>query len=322
MIPGRKVRPGGLALMVLGAVALGAPLLANDRPLILRGSGWQFPALGEVPILGRLVEQPGWSRRDWSLPQPSERWRLSPPVPFSFRQVSLADRYAPPSRHHLLGADALGRDLAARIVHGTTVSVQVGLVSTCTALAIGVLLGALAGYTGRAADFVVSRGIEVALAFPTFFLLLGVLSLLPPSVPLLAMVIGLTRWPSLARYTRAEVMRLAQAPLVEAARAAGAGPARVLFRHILPHSLTPVLVAATFQMAGAMLVEAGLSFLGFGVPEPLPSWGGLLSQAQGSGRWWLVIFPGVALTLAITTIQVLGEQYREKLDPRLSRLQP
>lgn len=323
MIPRRKMRLGTLALMVLAAVALGAPLLANDRPLILlRGEGLQFPALGEIPLLGRLLEQPGWSRRDWSLPQQSERWRLAPPIPYSYRQVSLADRYAPPSWRHILGADALGRDLAARVIHGTTVSLQVGLVSTSVALAIGVLLGALAGFSGRAADFVVSRGIEVALAFPTFFLLLAVLSFLPPSVPLLAVVIGLTRWPSLARYTRAEVMRMARAPLVEAARAAGAGPARVLFLHILPHSLTPVLVAATFQMAGAMLVEAGLSFLGFGVPEPLPSWGGLLSQAQGSGRWWLVLFPGLALTLAITTIQTLGDQYRDKLDPRLSRLQP
>ncbi len=137
---------------------------------------------------------------------------------------------------------------------------------------------------------------------------------------LLATLIGLTRWPSLARYTRGEVMRLSRTPLVESARAAGASHSRVLLHHILPHALTPVLVAASFQMAGAMLVEAGLSFLGFGVPEPMPSWGGLLSDAQGTGRWWLVVFPGAALTLALTAVQVKGEQYRDRLDPRLSRL--
>jgi len=313
---------GPLALLALALVAVGAPLLANDRPLILRTEALEFPALGELPLLGRLVEQPRWQRTDWSRPQPGERWRLSAPIPYSYRQTSLKQRYAPPSRQHLLGTDALGRDLAARVLHGTTVSLQVGFLSTLVALLAGITLGSLAGFGGRTADFIVSRAIEAVLAFPTFFLLLAVLAFLPPSVTLLALVIGLARWPSLARYTRGEVLRRAGDPSVEAARAAGAGPARILLLHILPHCLTPVLVAATFQMAGAMLVEAGLSFLGFGVPEPVPSWGGLLSQAQGSGHWWLMLFPGAALTLAITTIQSVGETYRERLEPRLSRLQP
>jgi peptide/nickel transport system permease protein len=318
----RHFRPATLGLLALALVAVGAPLLANDRPLVLRTRGVAFPALGELPLVGRLVEQPRWQNTDWSRPQPDERWRLPAPIPYSYRQTDLEQRYAAPSGAHLLGTDALGRDLAARILHGTTVSLQVGLFSTLVALLAGILLGSLAGFGGRTADFIISRAIEAVLAFPTFFLLLAVLAFLPPSVPLLAVVIGLARWPSLARYTRGEVMRRAGEPQVEAARAAGAGPARVLILHILPHALTPVLVAATFQMAGAMLVEAGLSFLGFGVPEPFPSWGGLLSQAQGSGRWWLVIFPGAALTLAITVIQSVGEASREGLEPRLSRLQP
>ena len=318
----RRFRPASLGLLLLALVALGAPLLANDRPLILRTQKIEFPALGELPVMGRLVEQPRWQNTDWRRAQPGERWRLPAPIPYSYRQTDLQQRYAPPSTGHLLGTDALGRDLAARVLHGTTVSLQVGLFSTLVALVAGIFLGSLAGFGGRTADFIVSRAIETVLAFPTFFLLLAVLAFLPPSVPLLAVVIGLARWPSLARYTRGEVMRRAGEPQVEAARAAGAGPARVLILHILPHALTPVLVAATFQMAGAMLVEAGLSFLGFGVPEPFPSWGGLLSQAQGSGRWWLVIFPGAALTLAITVIQSVGEASREHLEPRLSRLQP
>ena len=211
-------------------------------------------------------------------------------------------------------------DLAARIVHGATVSVQVGVVSTAAPLGIGLLLGALAGYLGGCVDFLVSRAVEVVLCFPTFFLILAVLAFVPPSMPLLFAVIGLTRWPAFARYTRGEVLRVREGPFVEAARAVGAGPARLLMLHVLPHALTPALVAATFHMAGAMLVEAGLSFLGFGVPEPLPSWGALLSQAQGTGRWWLVLFPGLALSLAVAGTQLMGEGFRDTLDPRIARL--
>ena len=313
--PGLRLGAGIVAGLV--AIALGAPLLANDRPLSLATrDGIVFPALGEVAGIGALVERPAWAHREWSAPVPGERWRLSAPIPYSYRQVDLARRLAPPSREHLLGTDSLGRDLAARLLHGAATSLQVGLVSTSVAFSIGVLLGALAGFFGRGIDFAVSRGIEIVLCFPTFFLILAVLAFRPPSMPLLFMVIGLTRWPGFARYTRGEVLRVREAAFVDAARAAGAGAVRTLLTHVLPHALTPALVVATFSLAGAMLVEAGLSFLGFGVPEPLPSWGSLLSDAQGTGRWWLVLFPGLALTGAVGGIQLLGEGLRDRLDPR------
>jgi peptide/nickel transport system permease protein len=319
-VSGPGARLGRWLVGALVLLALAAPLVANERPLILVADGLSFPALGELAVAGPLFEEPGWARRDWRLPAPGERWRLSPPIPFSYRQVDLAARLSPPSREHVMGTDTLGRDLAARIVHGATVSVQVGVVSTAVALGIGLLLGALAGYVGGGVDFLVSRAVEVVLCFPTFFLILAVLAFLPPSMPLLFAVIGLTRWPAFARYTRGEVLRVREGPFVEAARAVGAGPARLLMLHVLPHALTPALVAATFHMAGAMLVEAGLSFLGFGVPEPLPSWGALLSQAQGTGRWWLVLFPGLALSLAVAGTQLMGEGFRDTLDPRIARL--
>ncbi len=321
MSPARLARLGRWLLAGLALVALLAPLLASDRPLLLAGeAGLTFPALGELAGIGRLLERPAWQRRDWTREQAGERWRLRAPIPYSYRQVDLEARLEPPSRRHLLGTDALGRDLAARILHGAAISLQVGIVATAIALAVGVLLGALAGWAGGAVDFAVCRTVEIVLCFPTFFLILAVLAFRPPSLPLLFAIIGLTRWPSLARYTRGEVLRLREGAFVEAARAAGSGPWRILWRHVLPHAVTPALVAATFQLAGAMLVEAGLSFLGFGVPEPLPSWGALLSQAQGTARWWLVLFPGLALSLAVAAAQLTGEGLRDRLDPRLARL--
>ncbi|MFQ5670303.1 MAG: ABC transporter permease [Acidobacteriota bacterium] len=301
-------------------VAWMAPLLANDRPLILAAKEVTFPALGQLPLAGPWLERAGWEHRDWRQAVAGERWRLPAPIPYSYRQTDLEASLSPPSRRHLLGTDRLGRDLASRILAGCAVSLQVGLISTAVALALGILLGALAGFLGGAVDFVVSRTVEVALCFPTFFLILTVLAFRSPSLLLLFAVIGLSRWPSLARYVRAEVIRVREGAFVEAARATGAGAWRVLLRHVLPHALAPALVAATFQLAGAMLVEAGLSFLGFGVPEPLPSWGGLLRDAQGTGSWWLVLFPGLTLTLAVTGVQLVGERFRDALDPRIARL--
>ena len=314
-------RVGLVMVAALALIAVGAPLLANDRPVILvTTDGVTLPALGELALVGRLVEHPVWARHDWTLPVPGERWRLPAPIPHSYRQVDLERGLSPPSRHHLLGTDTLGRDLAARLLHGATTSLQVGVVSTAVAFGIGVLLGSLAGFVGRGMDFAVARVIEVVLCFPTFFLILAVLAFRPPSMPLLFMMIGLTRWPAFARFTRGEVLRIREAPFVDAARASGAGRSRTLLTHVLPHALTPAVVLATFSLAGAMLVEAGLSFLGFGVPEPLPSWGSLLSNAQGTGRWWLVLFPGLAIAAAVTGVQLLGEGLRDRLDPRHSRL--
>jgi peptide/nickel transport system permease protein len=303
---------------MLALVALLAPLIANDRPLILAAAEVSFPAFGELPLAGRAIERPGWANRDWTLRTEGERWRLPAPIPHSYRSVDLTGRTSPPSRHHLLGTDTLGRDVAARLVHGAGVTLRVALSACLVALAVGLLAGALAGFRGGAIDFVVSRAAEAFLSFPSFFLILAVLAYRKPSLPLLFALIGLTRWPSIARYARAEILRLRELGYLEAARATGAGPVRLLVRHLLPHALTPVAVAASFQLAGAMLMESGLSFLGFGVPEPLPSWGGMLSQARGTGMWWLILFPGLALTIAVAGAQFLGEDLRSRLSPHAS----
>ncbi|MFQ5720224.1 MAG: ABC transporter permease [Acidobacteriota bacterium] len=315
----RRHWPGAglLLVLVLALVALGAPLLANDRPLILRTSGGvSLPAAGDLPWIGRAVEQTAWTRRDWSRTVPGEVWRLPAPIAYSYRQVDLQHALAAPSADHLLGTDSLGRDLAARLLHGATTSVEVGVISTLVAFVIGVLAGSLAGAAGKGVDFILSRSIEVVMCFPTFFLILTVLAFWPPSMPLLFVVIGLTRWPEFARYVRGEVLRVREAAFVDAARVSGAGGLRTIVLHVLPHALHPALVVATFSVAGGMLIEAGLSFLGFGAPEPLPSWGSLLRDAQGTGHWWLILFPGLALALAVTSVQLAGERLRDRLDPR------
>ena len=314
------MRTGIAIVLTLVVVALAAPLLANDRPIaVTSDEGLELPAFGEVLLLGALIEHPAWETRDWTRPLPGERWRLPALIRHSYRGTDLDGRLRPPSAGHWLGTDSLGRDLAARVLHGARTSLQVGLVSTGVALAIGIVLGGLAGFLGRGFDMVVSRVVEIVLCFPTFFLILSVLAFLPPSLPVLFIVIGLTRWPVFARYTRGEVLRVRETDFVDAARLAGAGPLRTFFLHVLPHALTPALVVGTFSLAGAMLVEAGLSFLGHGVQEPQPSWGSLLNDGRETGHWWLVIFPGLALTLAITGLQLVGEGLRTRLDPRSAR---
>jgi peptide/nickel transport system permease protein len=228
----------------------------------------------------------------------------------------------PPSLRHWLGTDALGRDVAARVVHGTRVSLAVGLLTTGFALSLGVPLGILAGYRGGATDAVVSRVLEAALCFPTLLLALALLSLGPlravSDVVRVSLVLGATGWIPVARYLRAEFLRLHRSPMVLAARALGAGHLRVVVRHILPSALAPVLVTGAFTVGAAIGIEAALSFLGLGVRPPVPTWGGLLADAREhvDRAWWLAFFPGAAVFLAVLACNLAGEGLRDRLDPR------
>jgi len=232
-----------------------------------------------------------------------------------------------PSPSHWLGTDGLGRDVAARLVHGSRVSLLVGLLATAVALGVGVPLGALAGYAGRWIDAAVSRTIEGILCFPGLLLVVAVLAAAPswlarlPDALRLAVVLGLVGWTGVARYMRAEILRLREGALVDAARATGAGHARVLVVHLLPAALAPVLVTASFAVAAAILLEASLSFLGLGVSPPTPTWGGMLAEGRTllTRAWWLSVFPGVAVFLAVLGCNLLGEGLRERLDPRTDR---
>lgn len=246
------------------------------------------------------------------------------PLPHDPTRLDLDSVLLAPSRAHWMGTDALGRDLAARVLHGARVSLAVGLLAAAFALLVGVPLGAWAGYRGGWADAAVGRCIEAVLCFPTLLLALALLAMAPawlrglPDVLRIALVLGVTGWIPVTRYLRAEFMRLRDSDVVAAARAAGGGDTRIVVRHILPSALAPVLVTAAFAVGEAVGLEAALSFLGLGVRPPTATWGGLLADARElvDRAWWLALFPGAALFVTVLGCNLLGEGVRDLLDPR------
>jgi peptide/nickel transport system permease protein len=226
----------------------------------------------------------------------------------------------PGEKGHILGTDNLGYDVLARIIHGTQVALSVGIVAMGIAAIIGIALGSLAGYFGGRADMVISRLIEIVICFPLLFLILTVLAFLPPSIYNIMIVIGITGWTGIARLVRGEILKVREMDYVKAARASGLPDTRILWRHVLPNALAPVFVSISFGIAGAILTETALSFLGFGVQPPDPSWGQILSLAREyPSRIWLTVFPGLAIFITVTGYNMVGEALRDALDPRLAR---
>ncbi len=244
--------------------------------------------------------------------------RPAAPVPFGPNDVDIVHRLQPPSANHRFGTDDLGRDVLARMIHGARISLTVGFTATAISLIVGSILGALAGYYGGAADWTVSRLIEVVLCFPFLFLVLGIVALFRPSLYTIMIALGLTSWTTEARFVRGELLRLRDLDFAHAARASGARDVRIIFRHLLPNALAPVLVSASFGVASAILIESALSFLGFGVPVPTASWGGILSVAEEHIQyaWWLTLFPGVAIFLTVASFNIVGDRFRDAIDPR------
>jgi peptide/nickel transport system permease protein len=234
-------------------------------------------------------------------------------------EIDVVRRLQSPSWAFPLGTDDLGRDVLARIFSGARISLLVGFVAVGISTLIGIVLGALAGYYGRWVDGVIMRFVDIMLCFPSFFLILAVIAFLEPSIWNIMIIIGLTSWMGVARLVRAEFLSLRERDFVLAARALGARDSRIIFRHILPNSLSPVLVSATLGVAGAILTESALSFLGIGVQPPTPSWGNMLiagKQTLGTA-WWLSAFPGLAILITVLGYNLLGEGIRDALDPRL-----
>ncbi|MEN6440987.1 MAG: ABC transporter permease [Syntrophobacter sp.] len=250
-----------------------------------------------------------------------EAFALWPPVRYSPTEYNLLEYLEAPNARHWFGTDDSGRDVLSRMIHGARVSLSVGFVAVGIALVIGIFLGALAGYFGGWTDVVISRVIEIMLTIPTFFLIIAIIAFLPPSIYNIMVVIGLTGWTGVARFVRAEFLKLKQLDFITALRALGASHRRIIFLHMLPNAMAPVLVSAVFGVAGAVLTESSLSFLGFGVPPPTPSWGDILSQSRDyiEFAWWLTVFPGFAIFLSITAYNLVGEGLRDAMDPRLFR---
>jgi len=240
-------------------------------------------------------------------------------APYDPDFIDLKQVLMPPSPAHLLGTDTLGRDVLSRIIFGARVSLLVGFVAVGIATLIGVLVGALAGYYGGALDQILMRLVDLMLCFPTIFLILAVIAVLGPNIWNIMAVIGLTSWMGVARLVRAEFLSLREREFVVAARALGASDARLIWRHLLPNALTPVMVSATLGVAGAILVESSLSFLGLGVQPPTPSWGNMLTMGKDNIEiaWWLSVFPGLAILVTVMSYNLLGEGIREAIDPRL-----
>jgi peptide/nickel transport system permease protein len=274
----------------------------------------EYPALPpELQVVG------DW--RKFAFEMPEGNWALFAPIPYSMDENDPPARLKAPQNfgwgNHLLGTDDLGRDLAARLVHGTRVSLLVGFVSVSIYVFIGLILGGLAGFYGGWIDLVLSRIIEVVICFPSFFLIITVLALIDPSIWNIMIVIGVTRWTGVARLFRAEVLKVKNMEYIAAARAMGNRDFVIILRHVLPNAIAPVLVSATFGIAGAILVESSLSFLGFGVQAPTPSWGEALSLARTYPYyWWIVTWPGVLIFLTVTAYNLAGEGLRDATDPR------
>ncbi len=227
----------------------------------------------------------------------------------------------PPSARHWFGTDELGRDVFTRVIYGSRVSLKVGFVAVGLALLIGTSVGLVAGFYGGWADSILMRLVDIMLCFPTFFLILAVIAMLEPSIWYIMIIIGLTGWMGVARLVRAEVLTLREREFVLAARGLGASDFRIIVHHILPNALSPVLVTATLGVAGAILTESALSFLGIGVQPPTPSWGNILTAGKEyiEFAWWLSLFPGLAILVTVLAYNLLGEGLRDALDPRLNR---
>ncbi len=319
----------------LAAVAIMAPAIAGTKPVVCRYKGSiYFPCLayynrGWEPVIFATDKFRGEYPQNLKTKDP-ESWAIWPLVfqdPYrAVRKDEWPGLPANPDRasgrpdaRNLFGTNQAGVDVFAKMVHGTLVALLVGFVSMGIAGAIGITVGAIAGYFGGVVDMVVSRVTEVVMCIPTLVLILALLAVVEkPTIWKMMAVLGLTGWTGISRLMRAEFLRLGSSEFVTAARALGAGPSRIILRHILPNALAPVMVPITFGIAAAILTESGLSFLGFGQPPPSASWGSLLNDARSNlTMWWLVLFPGTAIFLTVLAFNLVGEGLQKATDPRL-----
>jgi peptide/nickel transport system permease protein len=241
-------------------------------------------------------------------------------APFDPDAIKVKNILLSPSATHLMGTDGLGRDVYSRMLFGARISLLVGIVAVGIATIIGIVLGAIAGFYRGWVDTVIMRLVDVMLSIPTFFLILAVIAFLTPSIWNIMIVIGLTSWMGVTRLVRAEFLSLRNREFVLASQTLGAKDSRLIFKQLLPNSLTPIIVSSVLGIASAVLVESGLSFLGLGVQAPQASWGNILTDGKEyiEFAWWLSMFPGLAILITVMGYNLLGEGLRDALDPRTS----
>jgi peptide/nickel transport system permease protein len=272
------------------------------RDLVMKALSNPLALVGFVIILGILVVA-----------------TLAPYIaPYDPNAIDVKAILLEPSALHYMGTDGLGRDVFSRMLYGARISLLVGIVAVGIATAIGVVLGALAGYYRGWIDVVIMRMVDVMLSIPTFFLILAVIAFLTPSIWNIMIVIGLTSWMGVTRLVRAEFLSLREREFVMASQTLGAKDRRLIFKHLLPNSLTPIIVSSVLGVASAVLIESGLSFLGLGVQAPQASWGNILTDGKEyiQFAWWLSLFPGLAILITVLGYNLLGEGLRDALDPR------
>lgn len=317
----KKNMPAVVSVYIIFSIfilALTADFIANDKPLTCSIDGERyFPVFKEVNVkMGFSKWQSELLNVDWkNIDYDSVVWPIVPYLPTS---LDYRARYHSPRPGHWLGTDQIGRDVLSGMIHGTRIALAVGLISMGISIIIGVFLGAIAGYFGGIADMILQRIIEIMMTIPTFFLIVTVVAFYPGGgIWLIMVIIGLTSWPGVARFTRAEFLKVRNMDYVTAAEALGFSNFRTIFRHVLPNAIAPVLVISAFGIASAILTESALSFLGFGSASTV-SWGSILSVARGATyAWWMAVFPGTAIFITVTVYNLLGEGLRDALDPRL-----
>lgn len=335
----RRRKLSMIALFIVGflcLVALFAPMIVGTKPIVCKYKGeFYFPFLGyfsrswENPVFAkdrfREIYTTSLKKKD------PDSWAIWPLVyQDPYRRVrddewpgrpgNPVGENGAPNDINWFGTNQQGFDVFAQMVHGTQIALSVGFVSMSIAAAIGITLGALAGYLGGWVDMVISRFIEVVMCIPTLVLILALVAMLDhvSNYHLMA-IVGITGWTGIARLARAEFLKLKELEFVTAARAMGAGRMRIMFKHLLRNALAPVLVPITFGIADAILIESGLSYLGFGASPPNPSWGTLLHSGRLAIQqmWWLILFPGLAIFLTVLAYNLIGEGLQEATDPRL-----
>lgn len=233
-------------------------------------------------------------------------------------QITAEARFLPPSWSHPFGTDRFGRDLLSRCFYGARISLSIGTLAMLIAVSFGTVYGAVAGYVGGWIDATLMRLVDVLLAFPTMFLLLTLVGVFDSDIGLLVLILGFTSWTGTARFVRGEVLSLKEREFVDGARAVGLPDRTILFRHIIPNAMAPVLVNGALMVGGLISAEAALSFLGFGVEPPTPSWGRMISQGQDNlvSAWWVAAFPGGLLTATVLSFNLLADGFRDALDPK------